>query len=449
MDYNIAVVDDDSFILETVRTLLSSENMHVTCMNSGERLLKYIETQNPDVILLDIMMPDMDGFDAYIALRKYEDRAGRRHTPVIFMSGSESSDSEEMSLVMGASDYIQKPFNKDVLIRRIDHTIKNNKTIENLTEEATIDRLTGFYNKAKGTDRVTKLCKRKTGVLAILDLDSFKLVNDIFGHEAGDAVLKAFADVMRKNTRETDTLCRIGGDEFMAFFEDLTDKTVIASLSQRLNLQLLREAAAIMGKDNGIPLGISMGVVMVPEHGREYKDLFALADGELYKVKQNGKHGFSIHHGDAGLDEEEENIRQKLDRIEKIVEERNEKDGALVLGKDSFTVAYRLIMRLYRRYGGSAALLLFDLNPTDNAALNYLIDVTTAFGEILEKTLRMSDVVMQTGSHSFFLLLTECTEPEVGNVIRRVKEAYKDLEHSDRIKLEYIYKYSSKERIED
>ena len=106
-------------------------------------------------------------------------------------------------------------------------------------------------------------------------------------------------------------------------------------------------------------------------------------------------------------------------------------------------------MRLYRRYGGSAAVLLFDLNPIDNAALNYLVDVTTAFGEILEKTLRMSDVVMQTGSHSFFILLTECIEPEVGNVIRRVKEAYKDLEHSDRIKLEYIYKYSSKERIED
>ena len=449
MDYNIAVVDDDSFILETVRTLLSNENMHVTCMDSGERLLKYIKTHNPDVILLDIMMPDMDGFDAYIALRKLEDHAGRRHVPVIFMSGTESSDSEEMSLVMGASDYIQKPFNKDVLIRRIDHTIKNNKTIENLTEEATIDKLTGFYNKAKGTDRVSKLCQRKTGVLAILDLDSFKLVNDLFGHEAGDAVLKAFADVMRKNTRETDTLCRIGGDEFMAFFEDLTDKSVIASLSKRLNTQLLREAAVIMGKDNGIPLGISMGVVMVPEHGREFSSLFSLADGELYKVKQNGKHGFSIHHENAGLDEEEENIRQKLDRIEKILEERNEKDGALILGKDSFTVAYRLIMRLYRRYGGSAALLLFDLNPVDDEALSYVVDVTTLFGEILEKILRMSDVVMQTGAHSFFLLLTECTEPEVGNVIRRVKEAYKDIEHSDRIKLEYVYRYSSKEHTED
>jgi hypothetical protein len=138
---------------------------------------------------------------------------------------------------------------------------------------------------------------------------------------------------------------------------------------------------------------------MVQEHVREYSDVFDLADAELYKVKQNGKHGFSIHHANAGLDEEEENIRQKLSRIEKIVEERNDKEGALILGKDSFTVAYRLVMRLYRRYGGSAALLLFDLNPIDDAALNYVIDFTTAFGNILEKTLRMSDVVMQTGSH--------------------------------------------------
>ncbi len=445
MDYNIAVVDDDSFILENVRQLLSEENMHVTCINSGKRLLKYIENNTPDLILLDIMMPEMDGFDTYIELRRYEDHTGRRHIPVIFVSGNERGDSEEMSLVLGASDYVTKPFNRDVLIRRIDHTIKNSKTIENLQEEATVDRLTGFFNKPKGTDRVSKLCRRKTGALVVMDMDSFKLVNDLFGHDMGDQVLKAFADVVRRNTRETDTLCRIGGDEFMAFFEDLTDKSVILSLSKRFNKQLLEEAERLMGEDNGIPLGISMGVVMVPENGRDYEVLFSLADGELYKVKQNGKHGYSIYsESDEGDGEGEEDTIQKLERIEKVMEERNEKDGALILGKDSFTIAYRFVMRLYRRYGGSAALLLFELHPIGDEDLNFMSEAVTQFSVILEKTLRMSDIVMQSGSHSFFVLVTECTEPEVENAVRRVAEAYSKTEFKDGVKLEYVFKYSSK-----
>ncbi len=446
MEYSIVVVDDDSLILDNARELLTQEKMHVTCMDSGERLLKYIENHTPDLIILDIVMPDMDGFDTYIALKKFEEHTGRRHIPVIFMSGDETSDSEEMSLVMGASDYITKPFNKDILIRRIEHTIKNSKTIENLTEEATLDRLTGFLNKTKGTDRVAKLCKRKIGALMIFDLDSFKLVNDLFGHEMGDMVLKAFANVVRHNTRETDTLCRIGGDEFMAFFEDLTDQSVVASLSKRLNNQLLAEANKLMGEEHGIPLGISMGVVMVPDDGRDYEALFSLADSELYKVKQNGKHGFSIHREETAADNKGEDTLGMLERIERILEERNEKEGALILGKDSFTVAYRFVMRLYRRYGGSAALLLFDLHPNSDDDYNYLIEVVQQFCGILEKTLRMSDIVMQNSSHSFFILVTECSEPEVESAIQRVLEAYKEVEYNEKIKVEYVYKYSAKTR---
>ena len=441
MSYIVAVVDDSSVILENVRMLLAREEMSVVCMNSGERLLKYIVQNTPDIILLDILMPDMDGFDTYIALRKYEDHTGRRHVPVIFMSGSENSDTEEMSFVMGASDYISKPFNQDVLIRRIYRTISNNKTIENLTIEATVDHLTGFLNKTSGTEKVTKLCRRKTGALVIFDLDSFKLVNDLFGHKKGDMILKAFSDVVRKNTRETDTICRIGGDEFMAFFEDLTDTSVFYSMSKRLNHQLTLEAKRLLDKDFDIPLGISMGVVMVPEQGREYEKLFAMADGELYRVKQNGKHGYSIYAEDTTEAGDEDSF-YKLDRLEKILEERNEKNGALVLGKDSFTVAYRFIMRLYRRYGGSAALLLFDLSPVDEAEGDYMIEVVQQFGQILEKILRMSDMVMQSSSHGYFALLTECTEPEVLSAIKRIMDAYKELEHSRKVKVDYVFKYT-------
>ncbi len=364
MGYWIVVVDDDALSLTNAKSLLGDEDMKVSCLRSGRDLLKFTEKNSPDLILLDVMMPEMDGFETYGALRAKEDEAGKAHIPVIFLTGENDSEVERRGLKAGASDFIRKPFNKEVLLRRIKNTIENSKTIEILTEEAMVDKLTGFLNKASGTSRVIKMCNESGGALTIMDLDNFKLVNDLFGHDMGDKVLRGFADIVRRNTREGDILSRIGGDEFMAFFENLTDEASMKSLSERLNDQLTEEAARLMGEDNGIPLGISIGAVMIPEYGRDYESLFALADSVLYSVKQNGKHGYAIY--DQSKEESESfgnDLEKEIDRITKIVEERNDKDGALLLGRESFAVEYRFIMRFYKRYGGSSAKVLFSFSP--------------------------------------------------------------------------------------
>ena len=440
MEYNIAVVDDDPLSLMQAKTLLQEESMQVICMNSGERLLKYIEKNTPDLILLDIMMPDMDGFETYIQIRRFEEHSGRAHIPVIFASGEDDSGAEEMGLVLGASDYVKKPLNKDVLVRRIHNSIKNSRKMENLVEEATVDRMTGLYNKAKGTDRISKLCKRQDGALMILDLDSFKLVNDLYGHEKGDQVLKAFAAIIKKNSRETDTLSRIGGDEFMGFYEGLLVEKAVASLAQRINKQLREKADAILGEGHGIPLGTSIGVVMVPEYGREYKDLFALADSALYKVKQNGKHGYAIYGTED--DSEEADAEHKLERMLKIIEERNDKAGALTLGKDYFSVVYKFVMRFYKRYGGNAALVLFELEIPDDD-VQFVMEAADQFSEILENTLRMSDTMVQNGSQSFLVMLTECSKEDVEKVTERIVEVYNETEIGKDIKVNFVYKYNN------
>ena len=443
VEYNIAVVDDDPISLNQAKALLTEENMLVKCMNSGDALLKYIEKHVPDLILLDILMPELDGFETYIQIRKFEEHSGRAHIPVIFMSGKEDSEAEEMGLVLGASDFVRKPLNKDVLIRRIQNSIKNNRKIENLEEAATVDKLTGLLNKAKGTDRVAKLCKRKKGALMILDLDSFKLVNDLFGHEKGDEVLKAFAEIARKNCRETDTICRIGGDEFMGFYEDFTDERALGKMSKRLNTQLQTKATEILGEDNGIPLGISIGVVLVPDYGREYNDLFALADSALYKVKQNGKHGHAIYGADESAGEtNSESTEHKLDRLVQIIEERNDKSGALFLGRDHFSVVYKYVMRFYRRYGGDAAILLFELESPE-VDIQYNTEVAAHFSDIAEKALRMSDIMVQNGSHSFLVMLTECNKEDIEKVINRIVESFKETEYGKTVNVSYVYKYNS------
>ena len=440
----IVVVDDEALSLTNAKNLLNEQDMRVSCLRSGQDLLKFMAKNEPDLILLDILMPEMDGFETYQALRKMEEETGRKRTPVIFLTGSEDSETERRGLKAGASDFIRKPFNREILIRRIYNTVQNAKTIESLTEEAAIDKLTGFLNKAAGTERIAKLCKTETGALMVLDLDNFKLVNDLHGHDMGDHVLKAFADVIRRNARAEDVAARIGGDEFMMFCRGMTDESGVTNLTRRLNEEMLKEAARLMGEGFDIPLGISAGAAMAPTHGKDYETLFSLADGALYRVKQNGKHGALVYRPEADAENSVEgDPKKELSRITKIVEERNEAGGAFLLGMEQFSFIYRFVKRFGMRYGGKAVKLLFVLSEkgADGAQSQKLGDTAAKFGLCLQDTLRRSDIMLQSKPNQFFLLLPELSEADFPKVLQRIMAAWEARAPQAEINVDYAVEY--------
>ena len=139
------VVDDDMANLQMAGTILSKNNMRVTALKSGQAMLNYItEHGTPDLILLDIMMPEMDGFETLKNLRILEKSKGISETPVIFLTADDKTGTESKGFEVGVSDFIRKPFNPEVLLRRIDNVISMQKEMNSLKNEATIDKLTGF-----------------------------------------------------------------------------------------------------------------------------------------------------------------------------------------------------------------------------------------------------------------------------------------------------------------
>ncbi len=427
MAYWIVVVDDDAIELRNAKNLLEGEDLRVSCLRSGADLLKFVTNNTPDLVLLDILMPEMDGFETFHSLRRFEEENGRNTTPVIFLSGDRDRATERRGLKDGASDFIRKPIDKDILLSRIENTIENNKTIALLTEKATLDKLTGFLNKAFGTEKIREICRQDSGALMLFDLDNFKLVNDIYGHDMGDQVLISFADIVKHNTRAEDVISRIGGDEFLGFFSNLSSRTAVKALTDRLNEQILRRCFELMGDEFDIPIGISIGVAFVPEHSRDFSKLFRFVDAAMYRAKQNGKHGVQIH-DETEVDENivsESDLGMDMARLNQILEERSNTEGAMITGKDNFIQIYRLILRFLKRFNRGAEKILLSISV--DGGMDNLSEVVSRFVEKLQKMLHSNDVIVQLRSDQILVFVPIVTKEEGEAVADSINKAFGEI----------------------
>lgn len=415
----IIVVDDDTANLKMAGHILSKNNIRVTAFKSGSTFLDYVNDNGmPDLVLLDIKMPVMDGFETLDKLRKLEQRLGLMKTPVVFLTADEDVDTETRGFEVGVSDFIRKPFNPDVLLRRIDNIMSNSQEMHDLKSEATIDKLTGFLNKGAAGAELSKMCSEKSGCLMMIDLDSFKLVNDIYGHEMGDKVLIACADAIRNAVPQGSKCGRIGGDEFVAFAAGVTYESDVSAITRKINDDISLSAKRLMGDDMTIPLGASIGGIFVPRYGNDYNSLLKLADKSLYTVKKNGKHGYELYADDV----EDENVTSLHDihAISEILGERSIQDIALQLDKDSFSPVYRYVIRYILRHHINACKVLFTLVPANGVNDSDFYNGIDEFGNHIRGSLRKSDIFMRYGKTQYFVFLTDIRADSIDKVISHI-----------------------------
>ena len=298
----IIVVDDDTSNLKVAGHILSRAGMRVTALKSGKIALEYIRKNGfPDLILLDVNMPDMDGFETLKQLKN--EMIQGNEVPVVFLTAEDGQEQETKGLESGAMDYIKKPFDPEVLVSRVHKILDIRKQIQVFAKNAETDQLTGFMNKAATEARMERLCAEGIGLLCVLDLDTFKMVNDIFGHDVGDQVLVMFSETLKKNLRKDDECGRIGGDEFVVFLRNMSSNDELTHFARRINEEYQAGIRSILGEKLTFSAGVSVGAVAVPEYGHEYPELFHMVDQALYIVKKNGKHGGRLYSAlDQGKD---------------------------------------------------------------------------------------------------------------------------------------------------
>ena len=433
----IIVVDDDTSNLKVAGHILSKAGMRVTALKSGKLALDYVRKNGfPDLILLDVNMPEMDGFETLKILKA--EMAPGKEIPVVFLTAEDGQEQETKGLESGAMDYIKKPFDPEVLLSRVHKILDIQKQMRVFARNAETDQLTGFMNKAASEARMDRLCSEETGLLCVLDLDAFKMVNDIFGHDTGDQVLVMFSNILRKNLRKDDECGRIGGDEFIVFLRHMTNNDDLDRFARRINEGYQAGTREIMGEKMTFTAGVSVGAVAVPEYGREYPELFHMADQALYIVKKNGKHGGRLY---CKLDQGKGNRNKELnlETITAILEERMEAPSAMWMGRDVFGSIYKYMVRYMDRYHSSAYRVLLTLKVASDVNDTERSDIIVQFRRKIRNSLRNSDVMMECGDNQLFLLLLEIQEHDIDRVIGRLLRKWNESEYPDRAEIACEY----------
>ncbi|NRD72254.1 diguanylate cyclase [Shewanella sp. VB17] len=279
----ILIVDDTNTNIAVLGACLQNR-YHLKVAMDGKRCIELaVQEPIPDLILLDVIMPGMDGYDV---CRHLKDNPLTQHIPIIFVTGRDSDDEEEFGLQLGAVDYITKPIRPAIVLARVGAHMKLKQQRDALRCLALHDQLTGLFNRHFLIDTAkNKMARaaRNDEVLSLvmLDIDHFKQVNDRFGHQSGDTVLKAIAQVLTSSNRTEDIAARFGGEEFVI----LLDNCCILDAADKTEQIRLKIEALI---PEGIFVTASFGIAEC-QVNESFDQLLARADAALYLAKEQGR----------------------------------------------------------------------------------------------------------------------------------------------------------------
>jgi len=289
MKHTILIVDDVASNIQSLAAILK-DTYQIKVANSGFHALDILSSStNIDIILLDIEMPDMNGYEVLSHLQLNHKT---KDIPVIFITGNISSHDEEKGLCSGAVDYITKPLRPGIIKARVKTHITIKEQRDKLQYDAVHDKLTGLYNRhqldTEGLRKFTRAARQKSNLSAIMiDIDHFKNINDTHGHLVGDTILKELSKILKENKRIEDFVVRYGGEEFIILLEECS------SVDAEIKAQKLKELTENLNPSN-IKITASFGVATLQPHHKNLEELLKDADKALYISKETGRNKVSI-----------------------------------------------------------------------------------------------------------------------------------------------------------
>ena len=292
----VLLIEDNDVDAQLTQDLLSewsTEEFQVVRATTLAEGLSLLSRERFDAMLLDLSLPDAFGLPTV-----REVHAASPTIPVVVLSGVSDPSLALQAVRQGAQDFLVKgQGHPELLARAVRYAIERKRFEEHLTYLAQYDHLTGLVNRTLFRDRLVQAMARNKRMqqmigLMLLDLDRFKLVNDTFGHDMGDELLKAVSERLKTCVREVDTVARMGGDEFTIILEGVSSEQNVLVVAKRITESI---ATPFELKGHCISIGISIGITIYPQDDHPVDELLKHADTAMYRAKQQGGSAFHLH----------------------------------------------------------------------------------------------------------------------------------------------------------
>lgn len=446
---HILIVDDVATNLKCASEVLK-DTYEVTTAKSGEQALLLLGERIPDLILLDINMPGMDGYEVMEQLMQDENL---KDIPVVFLTAGTDRESEIKGLKMGAMDIVRKPFEPEIMRSRIGKILQMTEQKKELQDIAQKDGLTDLLNRRYMENLLNQTDSREEkGFFLLLDLDNFKLVNDTFGHVVGDDVLVKFARVLKEEVEEEGSVCRLGGDEFAVYIPQEYDKKKLKKVARRMIAGIEFEINKLLSDSCNFKVSVSIGIAEKPEDGNSFTELYSAADKALYYVKQNGKRGYHFF-GDTIKENgkaEEENKLINLLQLQRLIQEKRNEAGAYRVEYDGFKRIYRFVSRCMERNSQDAQLVLFTIQDVlgDEIDSGRADKGIKSLEEAVSKSLRRGDVATRCGNVQYVAILINASYDNGVVVAQRIQKKFAELLQDDTMRLNYEMQNVSANKVE-
>ena len=281
MEEKILIVDDNDDELKKDSDILTEVGYEVICCKSGNEALEYLNKNPVELVLLDVNMPEMNGYDVCLNIRK---QFPLDNLPIIFLTNCEDSASVTQGFQSGASDFVQKSSAPDILLARIGVHLRLTRSLRNLRDISLTDDLTGAYNRRHAIFSLRELFARSKRYgtqfsMIYFDLNGLKKVNDQYGHMAGDLLLRSVVGVCEKLLRESDMLFRMGGDEFMVLCPDTDLKGTVVCAER---MQEAVKSLTIVDQT----VAFAYGIACSTEDYKDMDEMLQSADSSMYECKR-------------------------------------------------------------------------------------------------------------------------------------------------------------------
>jgi diguanylate cyclase (GGDEF)-like protein len=288
----ILIVDDERFNITVLKDLLDPEYDNMVAKNGAQALSRVASAELPDLILLDIMMPEINGYEV---CEKLKSDPRTTDIPIIFISAMNQFGDESKGLKLGAIDYITKPFSPELVLLRVRNHLKMKKMSDRFRDMATIDGLTEIANRRRFDLFLEQEWRRSMRAasplsLILMDIDFFKPFNDNYGHTHGDDCLKKVAQALKSTmTRTTDLVARYGGEEFVCVLPE-TDREGVELFGEKLRRAVsdLKFPHAHSKAADHVTISLG-GITVTPTKEAKAEELITSADKNLYQAKEQGR----------------------------------------------------------------------------------------------------------------------------------------------------------------